>query len=287
MLELTSPDFRRNPFPAYQQLREPTPILHDPASDAWFVLDYDSVRLVLSDVEHFSSDMRHAGRGNPDWIIFMDPPRQPKLRGLISRAFSPRSVAELEPSIQVLADRLIDQAAECGEMDVVGEFATPLAMQVIAGMLGIPVEDWPLYRRWSDVILNLSHTLWRGAASDAAIAQYGLAKIEMCDYFQRVIEQRRVSPQEDLLTRLVAAESDGQRLSEDEIIAFVELLLVAGQETTSNLISNAVLCFHESPRAFPVASRESSAETWSEVLEEVLRFRSPVQWVFRASTSPL
>jgi cytochrome P450 len=282
VIDLSSPDLRRNPFPIYRQLREQAPILHDPRSDSWLLFDYDSVKLALTDHDRFSSDMRHAGRGSPEWIIFRDPPQQTRLRSLISRAFTPRAIAELEPRIRALSTELLDDVAERGEMDLVGQYATPLPMMVIAGMIGIPTEEWPRFRNWSDGILKLSHTISAGEAANAAIMEYAAVKTELSVFVLSIIEERRASPQDDLITRLVQAEVDGERLTECEIMGFVELLLVAGQETTSNLISNAILCLSEHPDQ--CAALQAQPELWPAAIEEVLRYRSAVQWLFRATT---
>lgn len=285
MIDLSSPDFRRNPFPIYQQLRAAAPVLHEPQTDSWLLFDYDSVKLALTDHERFSSDMTIAGRGNPEWIIFMDPPRQMRLRGLISKAFTPRGVAELEPRIRRLSAQLLDDVVEAGAMDLVAQYATPLPMMVIAELIGIPPEEWARFRVWSDGILKLSHTLSAGAAATAAIMEYAAVKAELSFYVLSVIEQRRVNPQNDLITRLVQAEVDGEMLTESEIIGFVELLLVAGQETTSNLISNAMLCLSDHPDQYRQLASDS--EGWPAAIEEVLRYRSPVQWLFRATRCPV
>lgn len=281
MIDLSSPAFRRNPFPIYRQLRAVAPVLYEPQSGAWLLFDYESVKLALTDHERFSSDTAVAGRGNPEWIFFMDPPRQTRLRALISRAFTSRAVAELEPRIRSLSTQLLDDVVESGAIDFVAQYATPLPMMVIAELIGIPPSEWARFRVWSDGILKLSHTLSAGAAATAAIMEYAAVKAELSFYVLSIIEQRKSSPKDDLITRLVQAELDGERLTESEIIGFVELLLVAGQETTSNLISNAILCLSDEPGQR--AQLASDPDGWPAAIEEVLRYRSPVQWLFRAT----
>ncbi|HEY6445765.1 MAG TPA: cytochrome P450 [Acidobacteriaceae bacterium] len=282
MIDLASPDLRRNPFPVYSHLRDAAPVLHDPQSDAWLLFDYANVREALSDHRRFSSDMANAGRGNPEWIIFMDPLRQAKLRALISRAFGPSAIAELEPHISALAGQLLDQALGNGAMNLVAAYATPLPMMVIAELIGIPAAEWAKFRKWSDGILRLSHTLSAGPGAQQAIAEYTAVKAELSAYVIARVESRRLQSANDLLTRLVEAEIDGERLTDSEIIGFIELLIVAGQETTSNLISNAVICLAEFPDQRQAL--EQQPDLWPSALEEVLRYRSPVQWVFRATT---
>jgi cytochrome P450 len=280
-MDFFSPEIRRNPFPVYDRLRTTAPLMHEPSFGAWMIFDYAGVKEALTDDDRFSSSMFTAGRGSPEWMIFLDPPRQPKLRGLISRAFTPKAIAELAARIRELSRELLDKVADRSEMDVAGDFATPLPMIVISEMIGVPAAEWPRFRRWSDGILKLSHTISAGAGAAAAVAEYGTVRTEMGAYLHALIEERRTMPRDDLLTRLVQAEVDGERLTDQEILGFVELLLVAGQETTSNLIANAVLCFADHPDQLERLA--AAPELMPKAIEEVLRFRSPVQWVFRAT----
>jgi len=280
-MDFFSPEIRRNPFPVYDQLRAAAPVLHEPRFDAWMIFSYEDARRAMTDHERFSSSMFTAGRANPDWMIFLDPPRQAKLRSLIGRAFTPKAIAALEPRIRELSRQLLDPLIARGQMDVAAEFATPLPMIVISEMVGVPAAEWERFRRWSDVFLKLSHTISAGSAASAAAAEYFAAKAEMSAYMAALIAERRAQPKHDLLSRLVEAEVDGERLTEQEVIGFVELLIIAGQETTSNLIGNAILCFAEHPDQ--LARLRESPELMPRAIEEVLRFRSPVQWIFRAT----
>jgi cytochrome P450 len=279
LLDLASPDFRRNPFPAYEIARAAAPIMRDPRTGLWMLLDYDSVRLALTDHRSFSSGMAPAGRSNPDWLIFLDPPRHGKLRSLISKAFTPRAVSDLELRIRALSKQLLDKVADSGCMDVVADYAIPLPTMVVAEMIGIPAADWALFHGWSNGILLLSQTVV--APDPKAVMAYGAVKAEMEPYLDAMIAKRRAEPRDDLLTRMVHAEVDGERLSKQEIVCFIELLIVAGQETTSNLIANSILCFAENPD-----QREQLAiapQLIPSAVEEVLRYRSPVQWLFRTT----
>src|SRR5262249_42133344 len=136
------------------QIRSSTPLLHDPESGLRMAFDYAGVKRVLNDHDDFSS--RH---GPVEWMIFLDPPRHSKLRALISKAFTPASVTNLEPRIRHLARGLLDQIQEHGEMDLAEDFSIPLPMMVIGEMLGIPPTDQPRFKRWNDVILNMSYTI--------------------------------------------------------------------------------------------------------------------------------
>jgi cytochrome P450 len=274
-MNLFSDDMRRNPFPAYDQLREAAPVLHVPSFGAWLVFDYEGVRRVLSDHDAFSS----AVPAPDNWFTFSDPPRHTRLRALINRAFTPRSVAGLEPRIRALSCQLLDEVIERGEMDLAADFAVPLPMMVIAQLLGIPAGDLPRYKRWSDEILKLSYSLLGGADEVRAVDDFRAVTAEMRAYMPELLAPRRAAPQDDLLTRLVEAEVDGERLTDEEILGFFQLLLVAGQETTTNLINNAVLCLAEHPDQ--LARLRATPDLLPGAIEEVLRYRSPLQWVMR------
>jgi cytochrome P450 len=278
MLNLFSDGARRNPWPLYDEFRRTSPLLHEPRSGLWLVFDYENVKRVLHDHDAFSS--RH---GPAEWMVFLDPPRHTKLRALISQGFTPKSVADLEPRIRELAGELLDRRLEHGEMDMAADFAVPLPMMVIAEMLGIPVSDRDQFQRWNDIILNMSYTVPSGRAGTSeavqAVKEFGQITIEMGGYLAELLARRRAEPKNDLLTRLVQAEVDGERLTHQEILGFFQLLLLAGSETTTNLLNNAVLCFSEWPQQ--LASLQSRPELLPACIEEVLRFRSPLQWIFR------
>jgi cytochrome P450 len=281
-MDLLSAEARRNPFPIYDALRARAPVLHDPASDLWMLLDYESVHRALHEPETFSSRAAVRGGRPLDWLIFFDPPRHAKLRALVLRAFTPRVVAGLEPRIRELAATLLDAVIERGEMDVAADFSVPLPLMVIAEMLGIPIADRPQFRRWSEVILDLAESVAGSADAPRAASGYAAATVEMRAYVSALVAERRAAPRDDLLGRLVAAEVDGEALTEDDILGFFQLLLVAGSETTTNLIANTVVCLVDHP-----AERARLAATPSllpSALEEVLRFRTPVQAVFRQTT---
>lgn len=276
MMDLFSDAMRRNPYPLYDQLRTASPVLRvPPPFDAWAIFDYESVKWALNDHGTFSSRVPA-----PKWFIFSDPPAHTKLRGLISRAFTPGMIAELEPRIRRLSSDLLEGSAGRSEMDLAADYSTPLPMKVVAGMIGIPVEDWAVYNRWSDVILRLSHTRSGGPEAERALADFMAVSTEMGAYLAEMIRERRANPRHDLLTGLIQAEVDGERLSPEEILGFFQLLVVAGQETTTNLINNAVLCLLEHPDQ--LARLRADPALLPSAIEEVLRYRSPLQWMMRA-----
>jgi cytochrome P450 len=280
MLDIFSDEVRRNPYPLYDRLRIGSPLLRvPPPFNAWMIFDYAGVKWALNDHETFSSRIPA-----PRWFIFFDAPQHTKLRGLISQAFTPRMVANLDQRIRDLSRELLDRNIagsniERSEMDLAADYSIPFAMQVIAGIIGIPLADWTRYRQWSDVILRLSLTRSGGEEAERALQDFIAVSLEMGVYLADMIRQRRATPRDDLLTRLIEAEVDGERLSEEEILGFFQLLIVAGQETTANLINNAILCLLEHPDQ--LARLRAAPELLPNAIEEVLRYRSPVQWMVR------
>jgi cytochrome P450 len=274
-MDLFSDDTRRNPYPLYDYARAASPVFRiPPPFDAWAIFDYEGVKWALNDHETFSSAVRA-----PKWFIFSDPPVHTKLRAIVSRAFTPRMIADLEPRIRELSKELLDAAVERGQMDLAADFSVPLPMKVVAAIIGIPLSDWAVYKRWSDIILRLSYTRSGGEEAAAALRDYMAVSAEMDTYLAEMIVQRRASPRDDLLARLMEAGVDGERLSHQEILSFLQLLVVAGQETTTNLINNAVLCLLENPGE--LARLRDQPQLLPSAIEEVLRYRSPLQWIMR------
>lgn len=268
-----------DPFPLYRELRDGSPVLFDAAHGAWHVFRYDDVQRVLSDHAAFSSRM--GGSQQPEQaglfassLISTDPPRHRQLRSLVSQAFTPRAVDALEPRIVEIVDELLERVAGTGSMDLIDDLAYPVPVIVIAELMGIPSADRDRFRRWSDIVV--SPVGEAGGAPDRTVAQQ-----EMGEYFVAMIEERRRTPGDDLISRLLAAQVDGEHLSVMELLGFCALLLVAGNETTTNLLGNAVLTFAERPGMVERLRSESGA--LPSAIEEVLRFRSPVQSMYRVA----
>lgn len=266
-----------NPFPWYARMRRESPTSVDPHSGALSVFRYDDVQRVLSDFEAFSSERgrRDSSSALSSSLISSDPPRHRQLRNLITQAFTPRAVAQLTPRITAIVGELLDQVAASGRMDFIEDFAYPLPVIVIAEMLGIPASERAQFRRWSDAIVS------PGAAPAEGQLSFMDAQREMALYFGRLIIERRADLRDDLISHLLTAEIDGQRLTEMELIGFCVLLLVAGNETTTNLLGNAILCFDEQPDVYE--RLRAQPDLIPNAIEEVLRYRSPVQSMFRAA----
>jgi cytochrome P450 len=258
------------PFPWYRAMRNAAPVAQDPNYGSWQVFRYADVQRVLSEYETFSSRMGDASPISQS-LIGMDPPRHRQLRTLVSQAFTPRAVENLAPRIREITDQLLDGITARGRFDAIADLAVPLPVIVIAELLGIPSSDRAQFKVWSDDITGNS--------------SYGGGQREMAAYFYRFVEERRREPRDDLVSALLRAEVDGQHLSMTELLGFCVLLLVAGNETTTNLIGNALLSFGEdAPEAMELLAEQPALLPGA--IEEVLRFRSPVQCMFRVTARP-
>ncbi|HEX7974120.1 MAG TPA: cytochrome P450 [Anaerolineales bacterium] len=285
MNNLESIERELNPFPIYQKMRQEQPVYYNPRRGSWSVFGFDDVQRVLSDYETFSSQFAGGGQdgGSPfaASMISSDPPRHRQLRTLVTQAFTPRAVDALAPRIRSIVTGLLDKVSAAGgtagQMDVISDLGTPLPVTVIAELLGIPVADREKFKSWSDLVVSMANF---GDEVDYAKFQSD-AVMEMSAYFFNMIQQRQAEPGEDLISGLLAAEIEGQRLETIELLGFCVLLLVAGNETTTNLIGNAMLAFAEHPEAWERLRAEPGLLPGA--IEEVLRYRSPVQSMFRVT----
>lgn len=284
---LQGPEAKLEPYLWFDRCRSDGPVRYDPIRDCYDVFDFDGVRQVLREYERFSSDpLTDPNQTEADLniisrsILYQDSPRHDELRSVVDDFFHPGAIKELTPDIEGIAnellDRVISDAGEnAGEFDLVRRFAYPLPVTVIAGLLGIPPEDHARFREWSTAIVTSSAP---GEASQRETLDQAYA--EMQTYFGDLIAERRETPQNDLLSRLVATGD----LSEDEMFAFAILLLAAGNLTTTNLIANAVWCLGDAGYTDEVRTGSQDIEL---AIEEALRFRSPVQALHRWTTEDL
>ncbi len=267
-MQYTKEDRLLNPFPWYSMMRKTNPVHYYEQYGIWQVFRYDDVLRVLSDYAAFSSSFGGPGEDPlSNSLISMDPPRHRQLRNLVTQAFTPRSVARLSDRITTIVTELLDNVVAHGRMDIVDDLSYPLPVIVIAEMLGIPQEDRERFKLWSDAIVA-------GTSAGGNNPQH-----EMSVYFLNMIEQRRRDPEDDLISALLAAQIDGVHLDQRELLGFCILLLVAGNETTTNLIGNALLCFDEHPEVMEQLRVEP--DLIPAAIEEVLRYRSPVQMMYR------
>ncbi|HEY6286479.1 MAG TPA: cytochrome P450, partial [Ktedonobacteraceae bacterium] len=219
----------------FGEMREHNPVFKDERTRIWQVFRYEDVLAVLTDYSRFSSQAYELMGGFlSNTLIAKDPPDHRKLRNLVNQAFTPRAVNRLSERITQITQELLDQVRLQGKMDIVSDIAFPLPAKVIAELLGVPSEDWNIFQRWARV-----------GGSDPATSRQADGRsmqVEMFDYFSALLEERRRTPREDLISSLSMAEVDGERLSQSELVSFCTLLLAAGQETTKNLIANATVC---------------------------------------------
>ncbi|HZH23110.1 MAG TPA: cytochrome P450 [Geodermatophilus sp.] len=262
----------------------------DDTQQCWHVLGHPEVGAVLSDPAVFSSDITVLRPAQDDLALFqrgnfvqMDPPQHRKLRTLVSQAFTPRVVADLEPRIAELTTQLLDEVDE--RFDLIDALAYPLPVIVIAEMLGVPASDRPLFRRWADVLFSqdVDPDQSLRSASEQAVTAVAPTMREMNAYFLDHIRSRRASPGRDLTSKLVQAEVDGERLADEEIIGFVGLLLLAGHVTTTATLGNSVVCFQDAPDA--VAQVRADPGLLPAAIEEVLRVRTPFPRLARMTTA--
>jgi cytochrome P450 len=260
-----------NPFPWYRMMRERAPVFFDASQQTWHVFRYADVQRVLSDYTDFSSGFGSDATALSNSLIATNPPRHRQLRALVTQAFTPKAVDDLAPRIAQITNQLLDAVQSRGQLDLVQDLAYPLPVIVIAELLGVPAEERDQFKAWSDAVTSISG---EGVA----------AQREMAAYFSRLVEQRRHDPRNDLISALVHAQVDGEHLSMPELLGFCVLLLIAGNETTTNLIGNAMLCLDESPPAYDALLQQP--DLLADAIEEVLRFRSPVQSMFRIVARP-
>jgi cytochrome P450 family 109 len=254
-------------FDWFQSARGSHPVVLDERSGTpwWHVFGYEDVGRVLTDHARFSSKVPWFERSPvSDTMLVKDPPDHRKLRSLVNLAFTPRAVARLSDRVAVMTQELLDRVRAKGEMDVVSDLATPLPSRVICEMLGVPASDRAAVMGWSH---------FDGSGG-------GMTPLRA--YFRELLEERRRSPREDLVSALSTAEIDGQRLSERELVNFCILLFFAGHETTKNLIANFFLTLSDHPDAQVRLTRDPALIPTA--IEEVLRFLPPVWFVMRRTT---
>ena len=285
------PEFHADPYPFYRRLREQEPVHHSPLG-FWVLTRYDDCVNVLRDPrfgrEEFQQ-MLTAVYGDetekpalPRSMLFRDPPDHTRLRALVSKAFTPRMIETMRAHIQEIVDRLLDRVAGQDGMDVVEDLAYPLPVTVICEMLGVPVDDHASIRGWSADIARSLDAI--GLPSDAAIVERGRrSRRALADYFRALVVQRRARPQADLLSGLLAAEEQGDKLTVDEVIAMCLLLFIAGHETTVNLIGNGTLALLRHPDQ--LARVRDDPALIPTAIEELLRYDSPVQRTARIATT--
>lgn len=281
-LTALDPEFRTNPHPNLDALRAADPVHHDQALHRYYLTQHDDVDATLRD-RSYSVDPRNAAQGTFEEMflnradregqpsmLFSDPPYHTRLRGLVSKAFTPRAIESMAPEIERVAGELLDAVAGSETFDFIAAFAGPLPTIIIAEMLGVDAGQRAEFKRWSDDVVQFFNPMI-SADVRARAERSGEA---MRDYFRREIAERRARPTGDLVSGLANAEEDGDRLSDDEIITMCNLLLTAGNVTTTDLMGNGVLALLQHPDQFALLRDDPSLI--KNAVEEMLRYNGPV-----------
>jgi cytochrome P450 len=284
-VDISSPAFKANPYPFFARLRAEAPVHRIILGDkrpAWLVTRYDDVTTVLKD-DRFVKDKRSALSreqfATQPWIpsmfkpieynmLDLDPPDHTRLRALVHHAFSPRLVDNMRERIQRLTNELLDVVQDRGRMDLIRDYALPLPSTIIAEMLGVPARDRHQFHRWSSTIVSTVPSKWGLLRAIPALWAF-------LRYIRKLVQTRRAAPRDDLVSALVEAREAGDQLSEDEMLAMVSLLLIAGHETTVNLIGNGMLALMEHPDSMDQLRSEPALI--KPAVEELLRYDGPLE----------
>jgi cytochrome P450 len=302
--DLNDPTVIADPYPHYAWLRDEAPVYHCTDPNLWVLSRHDDVAVAVRDASRFSSDLGKASRFDdnpfnpamkfPRWLaavlgrivplrtlLTSDPPDHTQLRRKVSRAFTPRRITAWEPRIREIAEHLVDDiAANANDepIDLVSNLASPLPTIVIAEMMGIPADRHDDFKRWSDNLVN-------GLLTGGDNIKMLISAVEISWFFARTVRARRRIPGDDLVSLLVAGDRDADALSLVELIKFCVLLLVAGNETTTNLISNAMLALLDRPDLWQQITVDPALA--SAAVEEALRFDGPGQGLLRIATADI
>ncbi|MEE8581222.1 MAG: cytochrome P450, partial [Myxococcota bacterium] len=277
-------EIHEDPYPVYRALREQAPVYRNHELNFWALSRYDDVQSILRDPLRFSNAHGVTIDPLPDpeaaasvmSFLAMDPPRHTRMRALVSRVFTPRRVAQLEPSIRALATRYLDRFVTQGSCDFIQDFSARLPMDVISEMLGVPDADRDLLRRWADLVVHREE-------GRPEIPPAGMqASANMLRYFAELVTDRQKHARDDLTAALLGAEIDGDRLMPKEVIAFLFLMIVAGNETTTKLLGNAIYWLWKNPdQRAKLRETPEPIERW---IEETLRYDPSTQALARTVT---
>ncbi len=288
--ELTAPlldpsFYAENPFPLYAQLRAEAPVARNDPMGLWFVSRHAEVTAVSRDPETFCS-----GKGilvmeigaeypSPPTMMHTDPPAHTRYRGLVQPGFRPSFMRALEEGIRQRTRKLVDAIEPGTAIDVVPALSVPLPLQVISDLLGVPEDEWPRFYRWSEAVIP--------GATDWPEEERARLQAEMVTYLLEAAADRRAHPRQDIISELAAAEVDGDRLTDDELAMFLVQLLVAGNETTRNMMSGGLAAFASAPDTWAALRTRRDASVSRALplaVEEMLRWTTPVVAFMRTTT---
>ena len=277
-MRLLDPTLLDDPYPVYAQWQERTPIWRDEATGAWVLTRHDDVRSVLKNSVDYSSSAMGQQKGSfPLPLLTDDPPRHTQLRGLVDRAFTARMLKAIEASVNNFAQQMVGYLPQGEGIDIVQALTIPLPVAVISQMMGIPADRAKDFKRWSDALT--------GTLAGVSVEDREKDIFEMAAYFKSLIPERRSHPEDDLVSAVVNAEIDGARLSDEDIVGFNILLLIAGNETTTNLLGNFLNVLADRPDLY--AQLAADPTLIDAGIEETLRFDAPVQFLMRRALKPM
>jgi len=313
-----SSSIRTNPYQAYRRLRDDAPVHYSPEARVWCVSRFQDCHAILNDPATYSSramydQLMNGGMEGPpplSWnvirfvakmivqarihpdrflnartLIAEDGADHSETRSIVNRGFTPRGIAQLEPRIRAIADELLTKALAHSEIDLVHDFSVPLPVRMISEILGIEPKRLAEFKRWTDIVIESCTTAQGRARRSEVDPTFADTLVDMFAYLRRIASQRRKRPADDLISQIVAT-GDGQLgLSNADVVSFVTVLLVAGNETTTNLIGNALSALLDHPDQ--LARLRAQPDEIPAALEEALRFDSPIQLVFRTTTRPV
>jgi cytochrome P450 len=301
--DLNSTEFLRNPYPVYDELRANDPIHWSPENGYWILTRYADIAAQVQN-DRLSSNRIAAHQGRmPEaakehfrpfftavgsWMLMIDPPDHTRLRALVSKAFTPGVVENMRALVQKLVDEMLANVTARGRMDVMTDLANPLPATVIAEMLGVSGTDQQQFKSWSDDIAMGLGGIDSARTKEELFSLYDLAQksfIALSDYFRVKVAELRATPSDNLLSALIQAEEQGDRLTESELFANCVLLMIAGHETTTNLIGNGVLALLRNPEQKDKLAQHP--ETIVSAVEELLRYDSPVQKMGRIALADI
>jgi hypothetical protein len=291
-VDIEDPVFQADPYPTYALLREQEPFAYREEGEfaSWWVTRYDDVIALLRD-PNFSSareigdlqqpgvpeKFQKLGQMLSHMMLQKDDPDHSRLRGLVNKAFTPRVVERIRPRVETIVDHLLGVVMTRGQrkMDVIRDLATPLPVIVIAELLGVPTRDQGRFKKWSDDIA----VVLDGSVRDAGLPDAAQSALELGEYLRDVVRQRRREPREDLISAMIAARDEADALSDDELVANCILILLAGHETTTNLIGNGALALLQNPDQMKLLREDPSLAP--RAVEEALRYDPPIQLTSR------
>ena len=269
--DFTSAAVKADPYATYRRLRSTDPVHRMRVIDGWALTRYRDVEAVLRDHKRFANAGRILVETVPLSLLDLDPPEHTRLRLLVSKAFTPRAVTMLRTRVQETTDRLLDAVAGKDRFDLIAALGYPLPITIIAEMLGVRPRDMDRFEEWSHA-LALSVDPMLGRNEIQAIKR---AEQEAFAYFETIIDERRRQPRDDLVSGLLAAEEEGDRLTHQELLSVMLLILVAGNETTRNLIGNGMLALLKHPAQ--LQRLRDQRDLLDSAVDELLRYDSPVQ----------